>query len=48
MWWVDPGWTPGAHQSLLITPSPQLDRGEKKCNEKLVGQDEDRERSLAS
>ncbi|KAM9614599.1 LOW QUALITY PROTEIN: A-kinase anchor protein 4-like [Morphnus guianensis] len=29
LWWVDPGWTPGAHQSRNITPPPQLDRGEK-------------------
>lgn len=27
-WWIDPGWTPGAHQSRYITPS-RLDRGEK-------------------
>ena len=29
LWWVDPGWMPGAHQSCSITPRPQLDRGEK-------------------
>ena len=29
VWWVDPGWMPGAHQSRSITPPPQLDRGEK-------------------
>lgn len=27
--WGDSGWTVGAHQSLSITPPPQLDRGEK-------------------
>ena len=27
--WVDPGWTPGAHQSRFIAPPYQLDRGEK-------------------
>jgi len=21
MWWVDPGWTPGAHQAVLSLPS---------------------------
>ena len=29
LWWVDPAWMPGAHQSRSITPPPQLDRGEK-------------------
>lgn len=29
VWWVDPGLTPGTHQSRSITPPPQLDRGEK-------------------
>ena len=29
VWWIDPGWMPGAHQSCSITPPPQLDRGEK-------------------
>jgi len=37
---------PGAHQSHSITPPPQLNRGEK-CDERLMGQDKDRERSLA-
>jgi len=27
--WVDPGWMPGAHKNLFMTPSAQLDRGEK-------------------
>uniref|UniRef100_A0A8C0BIN1 Coiled-coil domain-containing protein 180 n=1 Tax=Buteo japonicus TaxID=224669 RepID=A0A8C0BIN1_9AVES len=27
LWWVDPGWVPGAHQNRSITPPPQLDRG---------------------
>ena len=47
LWWVDPGWTPGAHQSRSITPSPQLDRGENN-NERLMGRDKDRERSLTN
>ena len=29
LWWVDPGWMPGAHQSRSIAPLPQLDRGRK-------------------
>lgn len=29
LWWVDPAWTAGAHQSCSITSLPQLDRGEK-------------------
>jgi len=29
VWWIDPAWTPGAHQSCSISPPPQLDRAEK-------------------
>ena len=41
LWWVDPGWMPGAHQSRSITPPPQLDGGGRKYNKRLVGQDKD-------
>ncbi|GAB0183043.1 hypothetical protein GRJ2_000769600 [Grus japonensis] len=44
LWWVDPGWGPGAHQSRAITPLVHQ-TGEKKYNEKLMGRDKDRERS---
>jgi len=37
---------PGAHQSHSIIPSPQLDRGEKKYDESLVGQDKENERVM--
>ena len=38
LWWVDPGWLPGAHQSCSITPPPQLD-SRRKYNKSLVGRD---------
>lgn len=40
-WWVDCGWTAGAHQPHSSTPSPQLDKG-KKYNERFLGQDKDK------
>ena len=43
VWWVDPGWMPGAHQSCSITPPPQLDGGRKKYNKRFMGWDKDRE-----
>jgi len=39
---------PGAHQNHSITPTPQLGREEKKYDERLEGQDKDRERSLTN
>jgi len=36
LWWVDPGWMPGAHQSCSITSPPQLER-EKKRQQKACG-----------
>ena len=47
MWWVDPGWTPGAHQSHSITHLLSW-TGERKHNERFMGQDKDRERSLTN
>ena len=47
LWWVDPGWGPGAHQSRSLTPLVHW-TGEKKYNEKLMGRDKDRERSLTN
>jgi len=44
MWWVDPDWTPGAHQRHSITPLLRW-TGERKYNERLMGRD-DRERLL--
>jgi len=38
---------PGAHQNHSITPPPQLD-GERKYDERLMGQEKDREGSLTS
>jgi len=46
LWWVDPGWMLGAHQSHSITPPPQLDRGQKKYEKRLMGRDKDREGSF--
>jgi len=50
LWWVDPGWAPGAHQSLSVTLSLPLLcwAGEKIYDERLMGRDEDRERSLSN
>ena len=42
LWWVDPGWMPGAHQSCSITPLLSW-TGERKYNKSLVGRDKDRE-----
>ena len=47
VWWVDPGWMPGPHQSHSITPLLNW-TGERKLNERLVGRDKDRERSLTN
>ena len=47
VWWVDPGWTPGAHQSRSITPLLSW-TGERKYNERLMGLDKDRERSFTN
>jgi len=47
LWWADPGWTPGTHQSCSIIPLLSW-TGEKKYNERLVGRDKDRERSLTN
>lgn len=47
LWWVDPGWMPDAHPSYSIAPF--LGRtGDRKYNKRLVGGDEDRERSLTN
>jgi len=35
LWWVDPGWTAGAHQSHFISPILAW-TGDKKYNERLV------------
>jgi len=45
---VYPGWIPDVHQSYSLTPSPQLGRGEKKPDKRLMGQEKDRERSLTN
>ena len=45
LWWVDAGWTPGAHQSCSITPLLSW-AGGRKYNQRLMAQHEDRERSL--
>lgn len=42
--WDDPDWKPSAHQSLSIILL--LSKGRGKCDEKLIGQDKDRERLL--
>jgi len=34
VWWVDPGWMPGAHQKCSITPFHSWTR-ERKYNENL-------------
>ena len=47
LWWVDLGWGPGVHQSHSIPPLFCW-AGERKCNERLLSRDEDRERSLPS
>jgi len=39
---------PDAHQNCSITPPPQLHTGERKSDERLEGQDKDRERSLTN
>lgn len=45
VWWADSGWIPSAHQShsigLLLNWTE-----ERKCQERLMGLDKDRERSL--
>jgi len=46
MWWVDSGWTPGAHQSRSITRLSWT--GETKYNERLTGCDEDRTRPVTN
>jgi len=45
LWWVDPGWTPGAHQRGSVTPLLSWTE-EKKYNKRLTDQDKERERSL--
>jgi len=45
LWRVVPGWMPSAHQSHSITPAPQLER---KYNKRLVGWDNDKEKSLTN
>jgi len=47
VWWVDPDWMPGAHQSCSITLLLSSIR-ERKYNEGFVSQDKDRERSLSN
>jgi len=42
VWWVDPGWTPGAHQAAPSLPS-SAGRGREKYDEELVGQVKDGE-----
>lgn len=46
VWWVDTVWTPGVHKSCSITPF-FIWTGERKYNEKLMGQDKDSKRSLS-
>lgn len=46
LWWVDPGWLSGAHQRALSLPFSA--RQERKYNERLMGWDKDRGRSLTS
>ena len=48
LWWVDPGWMPGAHQSRSITLLLSWTGERRKYDERLVGRDKDRERSLTS
>ena len=43
--WLEPGWTPGAHQSRSIAPRLSW-AGERRCEERLVGREEDRETAL--
>ena len=38
IWWVDPGWMRGTHQSRFITPLLSW-TGERKYNERLISQD---------
>jgi len=47
LWWVDPGWMPGAHQAALSLPLLSWTE-ERKPNERLVGSYKHRERSLTS
>ena len=47
LWWVDLDWTPGAHQAALSLPF-SAGQGEKNYNKRLVGQDQDRERSFTN
>ena len=47
MWWVDVGWTPDAWQDAVSLP-PLSWTGERKHNERLMGLDKDRERSLTN
>jgi len=44
MWWVGPGWTPGAHHSHSITPLPRW-TGERKYNKRLMCRDKGRDHS---
>ena len=47
VWWVDPGWMPGAYQSHFIIPLLNWTR-ERKYNNRLMGRDKDSERSLSN
>lgn len=47
MWWIDPGLTPGAHQSFPVTFLLSW-AGKRKYSERLMGRDEDRGILLSS
>ena len=47
VWWVDPGWTPGACQAALSLLLLNW-AGEREYNERLMGRDKDGERSLSN
>lgn len=47
LWWVNPGWMPGIHQSCSVTSLLSWSE-ERKYNEKPAGPDKDRDRSITN
>jgi len=43
LWWVELGWTPGAHQSCSVTPTSSAGQGRENIMKRLVGQRKDRD-----